>query len=57
MSSLYNETIIAYSKNPPNRFEKSDCTIKHFEENRVCGDSLEVFLDIEDNIVKDFSFM
>ncbi|MDD2515894.1 MAG: iron-sulfur cluster assembly scaffold protein [Candidatus Gracilibacteria bacterium] len=56
MSSLYNETIIAYSKNPPNRFAMEDATIKHFEENRVCGDSLDIYLKIEDNLIKDFSF-
>lgn len=54
--SLYNDTIIAYSKNPPNRFAMENATIKHFEENRVCGDSLDVYLKIENNIIKDFSF-
>lgn len=51
-----NEIITYYSKNPQNKFELKDYTIKYKEENRSCSDSIEVFLKIEDNIIKDWSF-
>lgn len=51
-----NETITYYSKTPPNKFKLDDYTIKYKEENRSCSDSIEVFLKIEDNILKNWSF-
>jgi len=33
-----------------------DFSIKHFEDNSVCWDDLEVYLKISDNKVEDFSF-
>ena len=53
---MYNEQIIYYSKNPFNKFEMKDFSIKHFEENELCGDSLTIFLKIENNIIKNWSF-
>ncbi len=53
---MYNETITYYSKTPPNRWVLDDYDIKHYEDNSVCWDDLEVYLKIEDNKIKDFSF-
>ena len=53
---MYNDLITFYSKTPPNKKTMKDYTIKHFEENSVCGDDLEVFLKIEDWKIVDFSF-
>ncbi len=53
---MYNETIIHYSKNPFNKFEIKDCDVKHHEENEICWDDLVIYLKIEDNIIKDWSF-
>lgn len=53
---MTNEIITYYSKTPPNKFEMQDYTIKNSEENRSCSDTMEVFLKIEDNNVKDWSF-
>lgn len=53
---MTNEIITYYSKTPPNKFEMQDYTIKNSEENRSCSDTMEVFLKIEDNKVKDWSF-
>jgi nitrogen fixation protein NifU and related proteins len=33
-----------------------DATIRYREHNRICADVIEVFLKIENNILKDFSF-
>lgn len=57
MSTLYSETFLEYAKNPPNKGILDDATIRHFEENRNCGDALEVFLKLDDaGVIKDFSF-
>ncbi len=53
---MYNETITFYSKTPPNKGVLEDCTISHYEENNVCGDDLEVFLNISDWKIQDFRF-
>lgn len=47
---------LEYAKNPPNKGIIENATVSHFEENRTCGDALEVYLVIEDGRVKDFSF-
>ena len=53
---MYNETITFYSKNPPNKNALENYNVKHFEDNNICWDDLEVFLLIEDWIIKDFWF-
>lgn len=53
---MYNEIITFYSKNPPNRGELDNFTIRKTQENLACWDDIEVFLRIEDEKVKDFSF-
>lgn len=53
---MYNDLITFYSKTPPNKWILEDYTIKHFEENSVCWDDLEVYLKIEDWKVTNFSF-
>ncbi len=53
---MYNETITFYSKTPPNKWELDNFTVKYFEDNNVCWDDLEVFLLIEEGVIKDFSF-
>lgn len=53
---MTNEIITYYSKTPPNKFAMENATLRYKEENRSCSDTIEVFLRIEDNIVKDWSF-
>jgi nitrogen fixation NifU-like protein len=53
---MYNEIITFYSKNPPNRGEMEDCTMRRTQENLACGDDIEIFLKIEEGKIKDFSF-
>lgn len=50
------DLIMAYASNTPNKYQMSDATISHRETNRVCADSVEVFLKIENNILSDFAF-
>lgn len=57
MSPVYTETFLEYAKNPPNKGILTSATLQHFEENRNCGDALEVFLKLDDaGRVEDFSF-
>ena len=57
MRELYQQMILAHNKNPKNfRVIKSPT---HFAEghNQLCGDSLEVYLILDDdNIIQDISF-
>jgi NifU-like protein involved in Fe-S cluster formation len=54
---MTNEIITYYSKTPPNKFEMKNYTVRNAEENRNCADSMEVFLLIDENKIKDFSFV
>lgn len=53
---MHNETFQYYSKTPPNRWVLSDYTISYWEENRICGDDLKVYIKIENDTIKDWSF-
>nr|MDD3720699.1 iron-sulfur cluster assembly scaffold protein [Candidatus Gracilibacteria bacterium] len=53
---MYNEIITFYSKNPPNKGVLEDYNVEFWEENRTCGDDLKVYIQIEDNKIKDWSF-
>lgn len=50
------EIIIAYSQDPHNKKILENANIRYKETNRVCADVVEVFLIIEGNILKKFSF-
>ena len=50
------EIIIAYSKDPHNKKILKNTTIRYKETNRVCADVVEVFLIIEESILKKMSF-
>lgn len=55
--SEYGELFLEYAKTPPNKGKMENATVSHFEENRTCGDALEVFLKIgTDGRIADFSF-
>ncbi len=54
--TLYKENILDHYKNPRNRKKLKDFTHKAFVDNVTCGDEMEVFLNVDDNIVKDISF-
>ena len=53
---MYNETIIYYSKNPPNKGKLDNFDIEFWEENRTCWDDLKVYLKIDENKISDWSF-
>lgn len=53
---MYNETITYYGKNPTNKTGMRDHSVRYWEENWMCGDTLEVFLKIENNKIEKWSF-
>jgi len=53
---MYNETITYYARTPVNKWKLEDYDIEFQEENRTCWDDLTVYLKIEDNKIKNWSF-
>ena len=51
-----NDLIIEYSKNPTNKYIMEDPSVRYREHNRVCADVVEVFLLVENDTLKSFSF-
>jgi nitrogen fixation NifU-like protein len=56
LRELYQQVILDHNKSPRN-FRKLE-TANHFAEgyNPLCGDRIDIYLFVEDNIVKDISF-
>ncbi len=57
LRELYQEVILDHNKNPRN-FKKLDEHSHHANgHNPLCGDKLELFLEVEDDIIKEISFV
>ncbi len=54
---LYEETILDHSKRPRNCHAMDDANRKAEGYNPLCGDKLKLYLKVEDDIVKDVSFV
>lgn len=54
---MYNENIIYYSKNHPNKWVLENYDVEHWEDNRTCWDDLKVYLKIDDNKISNWSFV
>lgn len=56
LQELYQQVILDHNKNPRNFRELSVCN--HFAEghNPLCGDHIDVYLDVEEGIIKEVSF-
>jgi nitrogen fixation NifU-like protein len=57
MDDLYQETIIDHSKRPRNFHAMDDANRQAEGYNPLCGDKLKLFLRVEDDIVKEASFI
>jgi nitrogen fixation NifU-like protein len=57
LSDLYQEVILDHNKNPRNYREIENADRSADGHNPLCGDQLTVFLDIEDDCVKDVAFI
>ena len=56
LRDLYQEVIIDHSKRPRNFRELGGGAHKAEGYNPLCGDSVTVYIDLEDDVVKDVSF-
>ncbi|HMS91698.1 MAG TPA: iron-sulfur cluster assembly scaffold protein [Candidatus Absconditabacterales bacterium] len=56
MSEEQNIMIQEYAKNPLQNFALKEYTIKQHEGNFICGDDIVVYLEITNNIIKNYSF-
>lgn len=56
MSNLYSEKILEHYKNPRNRGEMKDPTVKVTAVNPVCGDCTDFQLKIKDGKIEDIKF-
>ena len=54
--SMQSETIHFYATNPQHMGEISDATLSYQEHNRLCGDDICIFLVLEGNSIKKWTF-
>jgi len=57
VDDLYQETILDHCKRPRNFHSMDDANRKAEGYNPLCGDKLKLFLRVEDDIVKEASFL
>ena len=55
-NEIYKENILDHYKNPRNRGELKKYTIKQKQVNPLCGDEIEIYIQIEDKKIKEISF-
>jgi len=55
-STLYKENIVDHYKNPRNFKKLKSFSKNAFADNLSCGDEIEVFLDMEGELIRDISF-
>ncbi|MBN1960165.1 MAG: SUF system NifU family Fe-S cluster assembly protein [Deltaproteobacteria bacterium] len=57
LRELYQEVILDHNKSPRNCKEIANATHHADGHNPLCGDKIKVYLVIEDNVIKDVSFI
>ena len=53
---IYTEMIIEYSRNPSNYGKIDDAQIQRHDSNPLCGDSIDLYLNIDDKKISDVKF-
>ena len=53
---MQSETIHFYATNPQHLGGNLEATLSYAEHNRICGDDITVYLQIEENRIKKWSF-
>ena len=56
LNDLYQEVILDHNKNPRNFREITSANFKADGNNPLCGDALRVYVEMEDELVKDVAF-
>ena len=54
--SEFSGLVQAYYQNPVNNRSMPDATVSHHEGNSTCGDDINVYLKIENNVIIDWSY-
>ena len=57
LNDLYQEVILDHNKNPRNFREITDANYQADGHNPLCGDQLKVYLNMENDVVKDVAFV
>lgn len=57
LSDLYQEVILDHNKNPRNFREIENADKRADGNNPLCGDKLQVFVEMDGNVVKDVAFL
>lgn len=57
LRELYQEVIIDHSRHPRNFLELSSANYHAEGFNRLCGDKLTLYLELENNVIKNISFI
>ncbi len=57
LRELYQEVILDHNKNPRNFRKIEPCSHHANGHNPLCGDKLELFLNIVDDVIKDIAFV
>ncbi|HAT1660524.1 TPA: SUF system NifU family Fe-S cluster assembly protein [Legionella pneumophila] len=57
LRELYQEIIIDHNRNPRNHHAMEDATTEAKGFNPLCGDKLTVYLKLEDDLIRDVSFV
>lgn len=55
-ADIYHEMIIDYSRNPVNYGEIKDCDVTYHDSNPLCGDSIDIDMNVDDNTISDIKF-
>ena len=53
---LYQQVILDHNKNPKNFYKMTDFDYKAKGHNPLCGDQLDLFIKVENEIIKEISF-
>ena len=57
LRELYQEIIIDHNRNPRNHHVMDDATVQANGFNPLCGDKLTVYLQLEDEVIRNISFV
>jgi nitrogen fixation NifU-like protein len=55
-ADIYHEMIVEYSRHPSNYGKIENPDISYHDSNPLCGDSIDIFMNVKDNKVLDIKF-
>ena len=55
LQEIYQEVLLAHNEHPNNFFEMPDAALRAHGHNPLCGDEISVFLDLDNNKLKQIS--